>query len=62
MPRSTQESDFSLLRDKNAAEHEGYDAFLTAMKGKLYGEEPLNDAWEWFKVGWADGGYLMSDT
>lgn len=46
------ESDFSLLWDKEAEKHPAYPSFLKEMDGRAYGEEPLNNAWAWFKNGW----------
>lgn len=46
------ESDFSLLNDTGAEDHEGYPSFVKAMKGRAYGPEAINSAWSWFKIGW----------
>jgi len=46
------ESDFSLICDKNAPSHEAFPFFKKVMEGRHYGEEPLNDAWIYFRIGW----------
>lgn len=48
-------SDLSLLRDTHAKLHPAYQAFCRQMRGRAYGAEPLNQAWAFFKQGWADG-------
>ena len=45
-------SDFSLIRDAGAREHPAYKSFVKEMEGRDYGYEAINDAWDWFKVGW----------
>lgn len=49
---STLASDFSLIRDVDAKAHPAYAAFVEEMRGRDYGDEAINDAWEWFKTGW----------
>jgi len=46
------ESDFSHIDDPDAEKDAAFPAFKRAMKGRLYGYEAINDAWEWFKEGW----------
>lgn len=46
------ESDFSLIRDEEAEKHPAYSSFKREMAGCCYGEEAINDAWIWFKLGW----------
>lgn len=44
-------SDFSLLDDEDATRNPAFASFTGEMKGRAYGAEALNDAWEWFKSG-----------
>jgi hypothetical protein len=53
--RSAVEVDGVVLRDASAKKHPAYQAFRRQMRGRVYGEEKLNDAWTFFKQGWADG-------
>lgn len=46
------ESDLSLLYDEDAVDHPAYPSFVRQMEGREYGEDPLNEAWEWFRAGW----------
>ncbi len=54
-PRPALSSDLSLLRDGSAEKHPAYLAFCRQMRGRAYGEEPLNQAWAFFKKGWEEG-------
>lgn len=40
------------LRDPDAEKHTAYPAFCRQMLGRVYGDEPLNQAWDSFKKGW----------
>jgi hypothetical protein len=43
----------SRLRDPDAEKHTAFPAFCRQMQGRVYGDEPLNQAWDSFKKGWA---------
>lgn len=47
-------SDFSLI-DNADKKHAAWGAFKSAMRGKQYGRDALNDAWAWFRKGWDEG-------
>lgn len=44
-----------LLHDAEPMLHPAFAAFRRQMRGRVYSEERLNDAWTYFKQGWADG-------
>lgn len=48
-------SDMTLIPECDR-QHPAWSAFVEAMRGKCYGEDPLNDAWHWFQQGY-DSGY-----
>lgn len=47
-------SDFRLITDFDlqAPNHPAWQAFLKTMKGRVYEQGPLNDAWRFFRDGW----------
>lgn len=47
-------SDFSLI-DNAEKKHAAWGAFKSAMRGKAYGREALNQAWAFFRLGWDEG-------
>ena len=52
-PQVVGDSDVSRLRDADAATHPGFAAFCRQLRGKDYGEQALNSAWDAFKTGWS---------
>lgn len=48
-------SDFAQIFDhEKAVLHPAWEAFVRAMRGRAYGREAINDAWQWFRTGWED--------
>ena len=54
--RSYDEVDGVVLRDADAKKHPAYQAFRRQLRGRVYGDVRLNDAWTAFKHGWDSRG------
>lgn len=52
---SERSTNFRLIRDITAVDHPGFAAFKKHMKGRCYGYQALNDAWNHFRIGWDEG-------
>jgi len=55
-PSTDLSTDMSLLTDKRAPAHPAYAAFRRQMRGRSYGQGPLNQAWAFFREGWEGNG------
>ncbi len=45
-------SNFGMITDFSCWQHPAWSTFMDLMDGRAYGDEPLNQAWAFFKSGW----------
>ncbi len=48
-------SDYGLITDFDCWRHPAWNSFTDLMDGRLYGSDPLNQAWAFYKAGWVAG-------